>query len=113
MDLYKPQDEKPLYAFTWSESEQPSSALVIALSEVNGTDPMDLEPLYNVLDPDALNSLFDSTGSSRLAGSVSFEYCGYQVTIEADGGGCISELADSDTASLSMQSVAGQLEGNL
>lgn len=112
MDLYKPQAVKPLHAFTWSESEQPSSAIVIAISEVTGTDPMVLEPLYNVIDPDALNSLFESTGPSRLDGSVSFEYCGYQVTIEADGRGFIAELDDSDTASLSMQSVAGQLEGN-
>ena len=112
MDLYKPQDEKSLHAFTWSESDQPSSAIVIAISEVTGTDPIDLEPLYNVVNPDSLNSLFDSTAPSRLDGSVSFEYCGYQVTIKADGRGFISELDDSDTASLSMQSVAGQREGN-
>lgn len=38
---------------------------------------MDLPPLYDAVDPSALNAIFDE----RTSGSVAFEYNGYSVTV--------------------------------
>lgn len=102
MDLSKTQGEKPLHTFTWSESKQPSSAVIIAIADVTGEDPLELEPLYSAIDPDALNNLFTSTRLPRHNGSVSFNYHGFQVTINADGHGFLSEQ-DESHISLSQQ----------
>jgi hypothetical protein len=53
-----------------------SATVVIAIAEFFGTDPEQLEPrLYDRLDPDALQNLFDS---SKVSGNVT-------VSIALDG----------------------------
>ncbi|NHN48944.1 hypothetical protein G9464_15265 [Halostella sp. JP-L12] len=47
-----------------------------------GTDPTELPPLTRAVDPDALERLLDSPGTA----SVTFSYCGYEVTVTGDGG---------------------------
>lgn len=113
MNLDQPQGEQPLHTFTWSQSEQPSSAVVVAIAEVIAEEPTDLDPLYTIIDPDALNRLFGPARSPRLNGSVSFEYHGYQVTVKADGRGFISEPDETRSPSSSLHSATGQTEGNL
>ncbi|GAA0196599.1 HalOD1 output domain-containing protein [Haladaptatus pallidirubidus] len=45
----------------------------------------DCEPLYNTIDPDALNAVFNSTSSpTERRGKVTFDYCGYHVTVLSD-----------------------------
>ncbi|MFH5801035.1 HalOD1 output domain-containing protein [Haladaptatus sp. CMAA 1911] len=42
-------------------------------------------PLYGVIDPDALERLFAPTQTgTRRHGTVTFQYCGYQVTVNSD-----------------------------
>lgn len=62
-------------------------AVVEAASRADGRDPMDLEPLQSVVDPDSLNSLFSpqSTTTQWSNGHVTFQYEGYDVAIEAGG----------------------------
>lgn len=64
----------------------PSEAVVEAVAAVLETDPVDgLEPLYEAVDPDALDSLFESTAErNRDGGLVSFAYGGVVVTLYAD-----------------------------
>lgn len=65
-----------------------STAVVEAVAAEAGVDPRDLTPqLYDVVDPDALDTLFESVAeeTSRANGSVVFPYAGYQVTVAADG----------------------------
>lgn len=46
-------------------------------------DPMDLEtPLIEVIDPDALDTLFK--GQNR-SGEIRFSYSGYRVIVQEDG----------------------------
>ncbi|RQH03036.1 HalOD1 output domain-containing protein [Natrarchaeobius oligotrophus] len=70
----------------------PSRAVVESVARAEGVPPEELrppeyEPLHAVVDPDALDSLFGTRpdGRRRSGGSVSFIYCGYDVTIEANG----------------------------
>lgn len=62
--------------------ERPASARVVeALALATGTDPLEIEPLYRSVDPDALDALF-RTGD---AGWVRFTHHGHEVTVHADG----------------------------
>lgn len=66
----------------------PSQTVVTAIADYEGVEPTKIvATLYEVIDPEALDALFASGDgtTSRYAGSVSFDYCGYEVTVGADG----------------------------
>ena len=52
-------------------------AVADAVAEAEGCDPIELEPLFETVDPDALTALFDGTADVHL----SFEYHGYEVVV--------------------------------
>jgi hypothetical protein len=59
-----------------------SGRVVTAVAEANGVDHTELPPLYSVVDPDALEALFD--GRREESGSdcqLSFTYAGQEVRI--------------------------------
>lgn len=64
--------------------EATSTAVVRAVSAVEGRDPRSLRPLADVLDPTALDSLFGSPGedSSGVGGRLRFVYSRCWVTID-------------------------------
>ena len=64
--------------------ESISEAAVRAVSAMDGREPDTLPPLGGVLDPDALDSLFDacSNGEPRVGGRLSFIYGGCHVTVD-------------------------------
>ncbi len=64
-----------------------STAVVEALANANDVDPLELDPLYEAVDPDALDSLFSTTdGSSRTHhGKVQFTTNGYEVEVTSTG----------------------------
>ena len=64
--------------------ESVSTAVVRAVSAVEGREPCSLRPLAYVLDPDALDALFESraTGEPRTGGWLSFVYSGCRVSID-------------------------------
>jgi len=70
------------------------SPLVTIVEEIaarEGTEAARLDPpLYGSVDTDALHSLVCESGSADV--EVQFEYCGYQVTVRADGAVTVSEL---------------------
>ncbi|MBV0902800.1 HalOD1 output domain-containing protein [Haloarcula salina] len=62
---------------------EPSQAVVEAVAKAEGVGPRELSPpLAYVVDPDALDSLFDR---SKTDGVVRFRYCGYTVSVLASG----------------------------
>ncbi|MHC3436696.1 HalOD1 output domain-containing protein [Natrialbaceae archaeon A-gly3] len=60
------------------------------------TDPMTLDPpLHEAVDVDALEALLQSPHDGiDFAGTVSFEYCGYTVTVEHTGAVSVAPSAD-------------------
>ena len=81
------------YDFEWSDDEPVSTAVVRAIAAVSGEDPTEMEPLYTVIDPEALDAVFASTQAStvRTAGVVGFDFAGYRVRLTAPGEGQIFE----------------------
>lgn len=82
-------DIEPVRTFEWRSANGPSFALVMAVSEATGDAPDELNPLYTVIDPDALDSLFarPRQAHARVNGRLTFEYHGYWVVISATGRG--------------------------
>jgi hypothetical protein len=66
-------------------AEESVSAIVVrAVSALEGREPSSLPPLSEVLDPDALDAMFEprSNGRPRTGGQLSFVYSSCVVTIE-------------------------------
>lgn len=59
-----------------------ADGVIEAVSEVYGLEPTSLDPLYSVLDPDALDALFKPEGSGNL--TVEFQYNGCEVQVTSD-----------------------------
>lgn len=69
-----------------------SLKVISAIAEREGVDPVEIEPpeyeaLYEVCNPEALDSLFAprENGTPRTRGRVSFVFCGYDVVVTSDG----------------------------
>lgn len=71
---------QPLRASQTDESLVP--ALLQAVEAATGIDAIDLPPLHDAVDPDALNALVRSTDQSL---HVTFDYAGLVVAIDGDG----------------------------
>ena len=71
-------------AYDIGADERPSEAVVRAVSTFLDTPPLDLDPLYDAIDPAHLDGLFDGDGSFRTATSIAFSYEGYEVTVTGD-----------------------------
>jgi len=67
----------------------PSTAIVQAVNTSADRPVADLPPLYEVVDPDALDALFADDGAF---GVVTFEYAGHDVTVRADGTVEVAEI---------------------
>lgn len=65
-----------------SGTDELSTDVITAIADEEGVDPMDLEPpLYEVVDLDALEMLFDRDADGRFV----FSYNGYDVTVTSGG----------------------------
>lgn len=86
------------FIYKVSPSESLSEGVVQAVSTISDSDsvartPTDtetgqaLEPLYTVIDPEALNSVFQPTDpdTTQPHGQVTFPYHGYEVTVRVNG----------------------------
>lgn len=64
-----------------------STTVVTAVARASGTDPTELPPLYEHVDPEALNALvthnFNRPGHVDL--TVTFTFNGYDVVVSDDG----------------------------
>ena len=68
----------------------PSVRVVNAVAAKTDADPLTMKPLYDVVDPDALDRLV----AAEVAGHVQFVYDGHEVTVHGDG----SVVVDGDLA---------------
>lgn len=89
----------PLLSFQWSGHERPSEALITAVAEVADEEPMTLDPLYESIDPEALDRLFRPASDSKAPehGVVTFAYAGYRVAITAERTGYVYPQAEIAT----------------
>lgn len=87
-DESQPRDESGMYQAGPDQSL--SGAVVEAIAANSELDALEIAdefgPLYDVIDPSALDSLFRPTGTAdRSVGRVTFEYASYRVTVDHTG----------------------------
>lgn len=70
---------------THQESASASKEVIRVLSEKTGIDPVELSPLYESVDPDALDALFTPDSREPVLGTATFEHADHEVTISYDG----------------------------
>jgi hypothetical protein len=71
----------------FAPSGSPSLAVVEAVCRVVGESPTAIDPLAEVIDPEALDALFRPTGQepARSDGTVTFAFCGCEVVVCGTG----------------------------
>lgn len=71
--------------YDWS-STSPSVAVVDTIAIAANREPESLTPLYEVIDPDALNAVIaPPSGGVASDLSLTFRFEGYDVTVRRDG----------------------------
>lgn len=80
-------DDPPRLSPPASQQRRVSTAVIEAVADHAGVEPTDLPPLYESVESDALDALFQSLprGPLRRMGDVTFSYAGYFVRVTADG----------------------------
>ncbi|WP_433634804.1 HalOD1 output domain-containing protein [Halomicrococcus sp. NG-SE-24] len=73
--------------FDGSADDSLKTRIISHVAAQKNVDSTSLEPLYEAIDPDALEDLFAPhfDGTSRTTGRVVFAYSGYRVTVTSDG----------------------------
>lgn len=63
-----------------------TSVVVEAIADAAGTDPVDLPPLFDFIDPDALEQLFSApAGGPADEATLSFQFDTWNVFVRSDG----------------------------
>lgn len=71
-----------------SHSQSVTTLVVKAVATATNQNQFEIDPLANVIDPEALNELFESPTGHALeskTGKVQFNYCQCSVTVSNDG----------------------------
>jgi hypothetical protein len=81
-----PEQEAVRRQFDWAET-RPSQAVIETVAEALDRSPTTFGPLFEYVDPDALNALFGSEGRvvSDEYTTVSFLFATLDVTVRSDG----------------------------
>lgn len=59
--------------------------IVVGVATLENADPMALPPLFDAVDPDALEAIFaDPENETVRIGTVEFPYAGHTISIEFD-----------------------------
>lgn len=77
-----------------TEQLTPAERVVRVVADEAEVDPLDLPPLYNTIDTDALDAVVETVPT----GSVQFRYADYFVTVYGDGSIEVTEESDLDLA---------------
>ena len=87
-----------MVTYNVSKSESVSTAVLHALAEFEEVDATDLPPLFDVIEPDALNALYRRRDEHEgFSGVVSFEF--KNATAEVNGGPQPTVTVSSGTTS--------------
>ncbi|MFC7231403.1 HalOD1 output domain-containing protein [Saliphagus sp. GCM10025308] len=84
---YDPETDTYTVSSDWATDELPSEAVVEAVAAATGSTPESIPPLYEVVDPEALDQLFEPTSHvpSLRTGVVEFRFHGCDVTVSTSG----------------------------
>lgn len=62
----------------------PVYTVISTVADIENTDPVEQPPLYEAIDPEALNDLLTARSEPGI-NQVSFQYAGYTIVVRGDG----------------------------
>ncbi|WP_246998821.1 HalOD1 output domain-containing protein [Halosolutus gelatinilyticus] len=82
-----PETETAIVSHDWDGDESLSATIVSTIAGLSETDPADVDRLYDRIDPDSLETIFEPTNgtSRRNGGQLSFQLDAYSITVHATG----------------------------
>ena len=84
-EIWVQDPNRPVFELTFAESEPLSHGVVRAIAAAKGIDPSDVDPLYESLDPEALDALLDGTsGGGARDVRVSFRIDDLEIEVSED-----------------------------
>ena len=79
---------------TLTGEEETSAAVVSAVADAKGVDPLELDPLYDVIDADALDAIFSpAQGTAPRSAELRFSMAGCEVVVRGTGEVVVSTAA--------------------
>ena len=84
-------DKSDAVVSKWTESEPITSAILRAVSKKENIEFETVEPLYQHIEPEALNWLLTHSRSRNKPLTVKFTFNGFRVTISQEGTICVSD----------------------
>lgn len=81
-------DETETYRTEYDQRvDAPQEVVVHSVAALEDRSPIELDPLYTVIDPDALDQLFAPMINGRHVGDgkIAFDYQGYEITLHSYG----------------------------
>ena len=72
------------HRYDW-DATRASTAVVEMVAIAADVEPSALEPLYDTVDPEALDALIGRSGAAGIHTEVGFTYAGFDVTVGGDG----------------------------
>lgn len=91
---YDPETDTYRAIYQLDEPGSLAGAVIYLVSVATGNEPETMDPLYDVVDADALENLFRSREGET--GQVEFRYCGCEVTALSGGEVVVSPLEDDE-----------------
>lgn len=85
---YDPKTESYYAQYDVDNSETLVTTVVRSVAAITGKNPVELDPLYATVDPDALEQVLDesrSDSSKQESVSVIFDFASCEITISCDG----------------------------
>lgn len=83
----EPDAETVVVSHDWEGGESLVTTIVMTVAKLAETDPDELERLYDRIDPNSLETIFEpaSGTSNRNAGQLTFQFDAYSITVHATG----------------------------
>lgn len=78
--------------------------IINAVAEREGVDPDELPPLYETIDMDALNTIFDPETERPFPARVDFVYNGYEVIVYSDDTVMLTPISEQSPTGPSIES---------
>jgi len=78
---------------TTGRNDELCTEIAETVAEAADVDPLELDPLYDVVDPEVIEELL-KTPSVAEESSITFTYTGHQVTVEGEGVILVEELPE-------------------
>lgn len=71
--------------YTQHDGHSLAEVIIEAVADAANADPLELAPMHDFIDPDAVNSLFAGIGTSTNGQYLSFRFDEWMVSVHADG----------------------------